>query len=312
MNTPATQNRAPSGSATSLLSPRILISFIIVTLIWSSTWIVIRDQLGTVPPSWSVTYRFVLAAITMFIIAAIRREPLVLAPRGIVFAAILGIAQFTLNFNFVYRAEAFVTSGVVAVIFALLIVPNTFLSRLFLGTKFTRQFLAGSVVAILGILLLLLHEAEAVHGNSGTVLLGLALTLCGVMSASTANVMQASPTGKSLPTITVLAWAMAIGALVDAVVALVLVGPPVIETRVSYWAGVAYLGIFGSAISFPLYFNIIRQIGAGPAAWSSVLIPIIAMAISTVVEGYHWAPLSIGGAVLAITGLIIALRPSGK
>ena len=72
----------------------IVLPFILVTLIWSSTWIVIRDQLGTVPPSWSVTYRFVLAAITMFIIAAVRREPLILPRRGVIFAAILGIAAF--------------------------------------------------------------------------------------------------------------------------------------------------------------------------------------------------------------------------
>lgn len=293
----------------SMLSPRVLIPFIIVTLIWGSTWIVIRDQLGTVPPSWSVTYRFIIAAIAMFIIVRLRGEPLLLPRRGFIFAAILGTAQFAMNFNFVYRAEGYVTSGIVAVIFALLIVPNTLLSRLFLGTHFTRRFLAGSSVAILGILLLLLHEAESIYGSRTTVLIGLTLTLCGVLSASTANVMQASPTGKSLPTLSVLAWAMAIGAVVDAVVALVLVGPPVFETRVTYWAGVAYLGIFGSAVSFPLYFGIIRHIGAGPAAWSSVLIPVVAMAFSTVIEGYSWSGMSIAGALLAIVGLVIAIRP---
>ena len=54
-----------SSAAPTLLSPRILIPFIIVTLIWGSTWLVIRDQLGTVPESWSVTYRFGLATVAM-------------------------------------------------------------------------------------------------------------------------------------------------------------------------------------------------------------------------------------------------------
>ena len=46
-------------------SPRVLIPFAIVTLIWGSTWLVIRGQLGVVPPSWSVTYRFLIAGTAM-------------------------------------------------------------------------------------------------------------------------------------------------------------------------------------------------------------------------------------------------------
>ena len=55
-----------SATHPTLLTPRVLIPFIIVTLIWGSTWIVIRGQLGDVPASWSVCYRFLVAAIAMF------------------------------------------------------------------------------------------------------------------------------------------------------------------------------------------------------------------------------------------------------
>ena len=43
----------------------VALPFIIFTAIWGSTWIVIRGQLGTVPPQWSVTYRFIIAALAM-------------------------------------------------------------------------------------------------------------------------------------------------------------------------------------------------------------------------------------------------------
>src|SRR3546814_13861436 len=102
-----------SGAQPTLLSPRVLLPFILVTLIWGSTWIVIKGQLGVVPPSWSVTYRFAVAAIAMFLFAAMRRERMGIAPRAMVFAAVLGIAQFALNFNFVYRADQHITSGLV-------------------------------------------------------------------------------------------------------------------------------------------------------------------------------------------------------
>src|SRR6476646_902483 len=101
-----------------LATPRILIPFTVATLIWGSTWIVIRDQLGVVPASWSVTYRFAIAAAGLFAWIAITRAPLRLGRQGQGFAALFGLFQFMMNFNFVYRAEAHITSGLVAVIFA--------------------------------------------------------------------------------------------------------------------------------------------------------------------------------------------------
>ncbi|HEY0595885.1 DMT family transporter [Sphingopyxis sp.] len=298
-----------------LLSPRVLLPFALVTLIWGSTWIVIKGQLGIVPPSWSVTYRFAVAAIAMFAFAAIRRERLLLEPRAMLFAVALGIAQFTFNFNFVYRAEQHITSGLVAVLFALLIVPNTLLGRTFLKTPLEGRFLAGASIAIVGVGLMILHEYRVAELGAGEVLLGTALTLAGVMSASTANVMQGTQIARAQSMVVMIAWAMLFGALADGSYAWITTGPPVIEPTPVYLGGVLYLGIIASAVTFPLYFNVIRAIGPGQAAWSSVLIPIIAMGFSTAFEDYRWATLSVAGGVVALIGLVIAVakrpeRPS--
>lgn len=292
-----------------LLSPRVLIPFIIITLIWGSTWIVIRDQLGAVPESWSVAYRFAIAAVAMFALAAIRRETIWLPPRVQLFAMTIGLFQFALNFNFVYRAEHYLTSGVVAVIFALLIVPNTLLSSIFLKTKVERRFLAGGGIAVIGVSLLLAHEAAAIRADAGTVMIGALLTMAGVLSASASNVMQASPLARAQSAIVLIAWAMLWGTIADSAFALATVGPPVFDWRPGYVAGLLWLGLAGSVVCFPLYFGIIRDVGAGPAAWSSVLIPVIAMGFSTLIEGYVWSGLSIAGSILAVTGLIVALKP---
>jgi drug/metabolite transporter (DMT)-like permease len=135
--------------------------------------------------------------------------------------------------------------------------------------------------------------------------------LVAVLAASASNVMQLAGGIKSRPVGPMLGWAMLYGALMDAAFAWATVGPPVIEHRAVYWFGLVYLGVIASALAFWLYYRIIRQIGPANAAWSSVLIPILAMAISTLFEGYRWSPLAIGGGLLAIAGLLIALR-SGK
>lgn len=286
----------------------VLVPFGIITLIWGSTWIVIADQLGVVPPTWSVTYRFLLAGLTLAAWTLWKRERFWLPPSGFAFAAAVGLFQFVLNFNFVYRAEAHVTSGLVAVVFALLLVPNALLGRIFLGQRLGRQLMIGSVIAVAGIALLFVHEIRRDPSASGEVLVGIGLTLIAVMSASCANVMQASETAKRLPMLPMLGWAMLIGAGADGLFAFVTVGPPVVEWRIGYLAGVAYLGIVASALAFTLYFGVIRVIGPAKAAYSSVLIPVLAMLISTVFEGYRWSLLAAAGAALAGIGLVVALR----
>ena len=286
----------------------VLIPFAIVTLIWGSTWLVIKDQLGVVPPSWSVTYRFLVAGATMLAYAAYKREKLGLDARGWGFAAALALAQFCLNFNFVYRAESYVTSGLVAVVFALLLVPNAILARIFLGQRMGAQLLIGSAVAMAGVGLLFLHEARVSGSGSHAVLIGIGITLLAVCSASTANVMQGTQAAKRYPMATMLGVSMLIGALFDGVLAFTLTGPPVFEFRAAYILGVLYLGVFASAIAFTLYFGLIRTIGPAKAAYSGVLTPVIAMILSTLFEGYRWSLLAGAGAALAMVGLVIALR----
>src|SRR3546814_6797035 len=99
---------------------------------------------------------------------------------------------------------------------------------------------------------------------------------------------------------------MGFGARGDGSSAWITTRPPVIEPTAVYLGGVLYLGIIASAVTFPLYFNVIRAVGPGQAAWSSVLIPIIAMGFSTAFEDYRWATLSIAGGVVTLIGLVIA------
>jgi drug/metabolite transporter (DMT)-like permease len=84
-------------------------------------------------------------------------------------------------------------------------------------------------------------------------------------------------------------------------------GPPVIDTRATYWAGLLYLALAASVLTFSLYYPVVRKIGPGKAAYSSVIVPIIAMGFSTWLEGYRWTPLTIAGALLALGGMIGAL-----
>jgi drug/metabolite transporter (DMT)-like permease len=285
----------------------VTLPFIVFTLIWGSTWIVIRGQLGTVPPQWSVTYRFVVAAIAMAAVAKWKGETLKIGRKGLIAAAFLGFTQFCINFNAVYLAERHITSGVVATVFALLLIPASLLAWVLLGHRPSRRFAWSSLVAVSGIVLLFVHEIREHPADSRQVVTGIGLTLLGMLGAAIANVVQARPEIRRFPLMSLLAWSMAAGALIDGLIAFVLTGPPVFDPRPVYWLGVAYLALFASVLTFSLYYPVVRRIGPAKAAYSSVLVPIIAMGFSTWVEHYRWTPTTIAGAVLALGGMAAAL-----
>ncbi len=285
----------------------IIIPFVIFTGIWGSTWIVIRDQIGTVPPQWSVAYRFALAAVAMALVAKWKGQSLKIDRGGLIAALVLGVTQFAVNFNSVYMAERFITSGVVATVFALLIIPNSLLAWAFLGQKPNARFLWAGLVAVAGVGLLFVHELRSSPLTGRDIAIGLAFTLAGLLGASSSNVYQAGEEARRHPLLALLAWSMAIGAVLDICIAFAVAGPPVFEARLGYWAGVIYLALFGSVLCFALYFPVVRKIGPGKAAYSSVLVPIIAMSLSTVFENYRWSPLAMAGAALSLGGMLLVL-----
>lgn len=304
-------NRSDSVQASEpgLLAPRVLIPFLIVSLIWGSTWLVIRDQLNIVPSSWSVTYRFAVAAAGMFAMALLTRQSLRIDKTLFMWTVLLGMLQFSLNFNFVYAAEHYVTSGLVAVIFALLIVPNAILAKWWLGRPVGYSFIVGSAIATVGVALLMLREFRVAPVGGTEIMVGFGLAACGVLCASISNVLQVLPKIARFPTMTILAWSMLWGTVANAAFAFAVYGPPVVDPRPAYLAGILYLSIIGSVITFPLYFRLIHDIGPGKAAYTGVLTPVVAMLLSTFFEGYHWSVLSFSGAVLALCGLLVAMRP---
>jgi hypothetical protein len=92
---------------------------------------------------------------------------------------------------------------------------------------------------------------------------------------------------------TLLAWAMGIGAAVNVAVALAVAGPPTIELRAGYWIGPALSRAPGVGADLQLFYPVVRKIGPAKAAYSAVLVPIIAMGFSTWLEDYRWTWLAV-------------------
>jgi drug/metabolite transporter (DMT)-like permease len=279
-----------------------------MTLIWGSTWLVITGQLGSVPAVWSISYRFAIGAAAMFAYATLTGMPTAIGRQGHLLAAAFGIAQFCFNVTLVYLAERYITSGLVAVIFALLIVPNSLFAWLFLKHQVSRRFIVGSCIAVAGVAMLFIQEIRAAAGSAGTVATGISLALLGMLCASVASIIQASKGAQARPIMGMIAWGMVHGVIGNSVFALLFIGPPVFDTSPAYVWSLLYLGLLGSALVFPLYIHVIREAGPGFAGYSNALSPFLAMMLSTIFEDYRWSLLAALGGLFGITGLVIALR----
>ena len=145
--------------------------YTITVLIWGSTWLAIKFQLGMVDPALSVAYRFALAALMLFAWCFARRLPLKFSGADHLFIALQGVFLFAANYLLFYLAELQITSGLAAVVFSTIVVMNLVNGRLFLGTPIELKVLVGGALGMVGLVLLFWPEMASTD-FSGPVLSG--------------------------------------------------------------------------------------------------------------------------------------------
>jgi drug/metabolite transporter (DMT)-like permease len=277
-----------------------------VVLIWGTTWYAIKFQLGVVAPEISLVYRFGLAAICVFIYARMTGSPLALSWRDHRFVALQGATLFCLNYWLTYLSTQFLTSGLVAVLFTAIIFFNLVNARVIFGTPVERRVLVAAGAGVLGVALLFLPELKAALHDPG-ILHGAGLALGATYVASLGNMAAMRNTQAGLPVVTVNAYGMAYGAIGLAAIAAVRGTPLAFDPGWPYVLSLLYLTLAGTSLAFGLYLALIKRIGAARAAYTSVLFPVVALAVSTLFEGYRWTLPAVVGLAVLVAGNALAL-----
>jgi drug/metabolite transporter (DMT)-like permease len=285
--------------------------FLVSTLIWGTTWLAIKFQLGVVAPDVSVAYRFGLAALVLAAWCAATRRSLRFDATEHAFIALQGVLMFGVSYVGVYWSERYVASGLVAVIFSTIVFMNPIGARWLFGTALTLRTLFAAGLGVLGVALLFLPElTQARHG--GEAALGILYGLGATVISSSGNLAAMRNQRASLPVLSSTAWGMAYGAAAAAAVAMIGGASWTIDLRPPYLLSLAYLAVFGSVIAFGCYLTLLKMVGPGPASYIGVATPVVAMIASTLFEGYRWTPVGAFGVVLAIAGNWLALKPSRR
>ncbi|WP_151982534.1 DMT family transporter [Acinetobacter guerrae] len=281
--------------------------YTIVVFIFGTTWIAISAQHGHITPVIAVFWRFFIAALILFVGLRLSKRLKKLTFIDHFFCLLQGLCIFGLNFICFYNAVAYVNSGLESVIFSMAVIFNAINSYLFFKQRISVYFIPAVICGLLGMLALFWHDLTVTHIHSQAVF---AILLCvlGTYGFSLGNMISLRHQRHRLDVLSTNAYGMLYGAIVMAIVA-VLRGEGFLATSSGIAiSAVLYLAVVGSVIGFSAYFLLVGRIGAGQAAYTTLLFPLVALTLSTFWEGYQWTWSAGFGVILILFGNFILFR----
>ena len=281
----------------------------LVVVIWGTTWIAIFLQQGPVSAPVSIFWRFAVASVTMLAILLATRRLRPLALRDHLFCVLQGCCVFCFNFWCFYTAAAHINTGLESVILSMAVLFNDINGFIFFRQQPPARFWLAAALGLVGIITLFWDDLLS-NGLNASLLWGIGLSALGTYGFSLGNMLSMRHQRRGLETLTTNSWAMLYGTLVMGAIALVRGDDFTPQWTLSYMGALLYLALFGSVIAFGAYFTLVGRIGAGKAAYSTLLFPLVALTISTFYEGYVWHSNAVIGLALILVGnLVMFARP---
>jgi drug/metabolite transporter (DMT)-like permease len=272
--------------------------------IWGTTWLGIKVSLQYVPPIAGAGLRFVIAGVAMYAVALAARKTVPLRRMPWKLIAVLGLFLFGLNYILTYTAETHVSSGLTAVLFGVLPFFLFGMAHYLIGEHTTRVTWLGALLAFAGVAVISL-EAD-VHGS-----IWYALAAVGAACSSAFANVYAKRHAHNDPLVT-LPPSMLLAGIAVAAIGFAAEHPDVHRAfSASSWAALLYLALAGSGFAFFLNLWLLQRIAAWVVGLSSLIIPVIAVAVGVAFGGEAFGPRELLGAALVIAGVWIALSRSG-
>jgi drug/metabolite transporter (DMT)-like permease len=281
--------------------------YLLTVLIWGTTWIALKLQLGVVAIPVSIVYRFGFAALMLFAILLLSGRLQKVNRRGQLICVAQGLCLFCVNFMCFYTASQWIPSGLIAVVFSTSTLWNALNARIFFKQKVARNVLGGCALGLLGLACLFWPELSG-HSASRETLIGLGLALLGTLCFSAGNMLSSLQQKAGLRPLTTNAYGMLYGAGMLALYCLLSGTPFSFEWNTRYISSLAYLVVAGSVIGFTAYLTLVGRMGPERAAYCTVLFPVVALNISAFAEGYHWTLPALAGLALVMLGNVLVFR----
>ncbi len=220
--------------------------------------------------------------------------------------ALMGMAMYSAGYICVYHAEEYLASGLVAVGFSASPLLAMFGMRVFFGQPLTARMATGSLFGIAGIVLVFWPEFARLSQSRGAAL-GALFTALAVLVSTVGGMLAHRNHKRALHGWPSMAWSMGYGGLFALVIALVLGRRLAIDASPAYLLSFLYLAFVGSVAAFGAWLTLIGRIGPARASYVGVMVPVVALIISTLFENLAWHPLMVAGMAVSIAGNVLVL-----
>ena len=281
--------------------------FIATLLCWGPTWYVIKFQLGTVDPMVSVFYRFFLASLIILLACVIKKLPLKFSLKEHFYIAVLGILLFNVNYVIFYLSTQYLISGFVALCFSSILFMNVINNIIFHKNLPNIKTILGGTIGTMGLIFIFFDEISNFTFSNMTSY-GIFLGIIATYFASLGNLVSAHTSKINLPVVPVTGYGMLYGSISLLIFLLITKTPFNFEYSLKYNLSLVYLSEFVSVFGFSLYLSLIKKIGSNDAAYVAIIMPLIALLVSTLFEELMWNVNLVIGAIMIIFGNILILK----
>jgi len=279
--------------------------WLVLCVIWGTTWIFIKIGLNDLPPITFSAARFGLAVLILAPLIKILKFSMPKTASEWKLIALTGFLQFSLNYSAVFWSEQYITSGLAAVLQATITVFGLLLAWIFLpNEKITGAKIAGVLIGIIGVGVIFIDQLRV---ENRMAFLGCVAIVLGAYAAAQASILVKAK-GSGLHPASLVFSQMVCGLPVIIIYALVAEGNPL----KLHWSGrailcVVYLTVFGTIAAFWLYYWLLGRIESTKAMMISLVTPLLAVIIGAIVLGETLPPQTFFGGLLIIAsiGLIV-------
>ncbi len=285
--------------------------FVATLLCWAPTWYIIKFQFGYVDPIISVFYRLGLACIIFFSILLITKKQLKYSLNYHLWFATLGGCLFSFNYIFFYLANTYLISGLVCVAFSANLLFNIIGEKIFFNRNSSIATWFAAFLGGLGIFIIFNHEIINFNLNDDTHI-GIALSFIATLFWSCGNMVHTRNSKNKFPFFQSVAFGLMYGSIFTLLAAKIQGAEILIELSIKYISALFYLSIFGTVLAFYLYLSLVDNIGSDRAGYVGVMMPVLALLISSYFENLQWSNNLLIGLPILLIGSVLILNQKNK
>ncbi|MBN1300429.1 MAG: EamA family transporter [Melioribacteraceae bacterium] len=284
-------------------SLNIVLGYVLICLLWGSTWLAIRVGVADLNPIFAAGLRFLLASFFFFLLMKIRRIKLQTDSFAMKFYMFMGFFSFVIPFGLVYWAEQYIPSGLTSVIFAVFPFVVIIFSYLMIPDETIGVFkIAGTLLGFAGIYII--FSSEISMDISEDIWAMSAILLSAAIQAYVVVVVKKK--GSGLHPLSMNLIPVLIAGVSMVILALLFEDTSRIQFTYEAVASVVYLGFFGTVLTFTTYYWLIKKINVVIVSLSAFITPIIAILLGWIILDEKFSGNDLLGAALVLFGILVA------